>query len=132
MSKTRKITGWALTILLGLLFLASAAGKLARAEPVVKQLTDFGLKDQMLLIGAGEAISALLFLIPITHPLGVLLLSGYMGGAIVTHMQHGEPYVVQSVILALIWVSAFLRRPSMLMDPRPATLAHPTSTVSGI
>ena len=47
---------------------------------------------------------ALLFLIPVTHSLGVLLLSGYMGGAIVTHMQHGEPYVSQSVILALIWV----------------------------
>lgn len=128
MSKARKITGWALTILLGLLFLASATGKLTRAEPVVKQLTDFGLKDQVLLIGAGEAISALLFLIPITHPLGVLLLSGYMGGAIVTHMQHGEPYVVQSVILALIWVTAFLRRPWMMVDPRPEMHNQPSST----
>ena len=67
----------------------------------------------------GEPLSALLFLIPKTHPLGVLLLSGYMGGAIVTHMQHGESNVAQSVILRLIWVAGFLRRPSLLLDPRP-------------
>ena len=121
MTKARKITGWVLTALLGLLFLASAVSKFARPEAVVKQMTENGLKDQILLIGAGEAISAILFLIPVTHPLGVLLLSGYMGGAIATHMQHGEPYFAQSIILALIWVAGFLRRPWLLIDPRPAT-----------
>ena len=83
----------------------------------------WGLENELLLIGVGELVSALLFAIPKTHSLGVLLLSGYMGGAIVTHMQHGEPYVAQSVILALIWVAGFLRHPEVLesfRSPRPA------------
>lgn len=117
MPKWRKITGWVLTVLLGLLFLASAAFKFTQSEQVVKQFTALGLKDFILLIAVGELVSAILFLIPITHPLGVLLLSGYMGGAILSHMSHGESFVAQSVILLMIWVTGFLRRPSLLIDP---------------
>ena len=79
----------------------------------------WGLENHLLLIGAGELTIALLFAIPKTHSLGVLLLSAYMGGAIVTHMQHGESYVLQSVILALIWVAGYLRHPELLQSFRP-------------
>src|SRR4051812_9258032 len=77
----------------------SVTFKLIRPKPVIKQMTDFGLRNEILLIAIGELVSAILFLIPKPHPLGVLLLSSYMGGAIVTHMQHAEAYVSQSVIL---------------------------------
>jgi hypothetical protein len=116
MSRARKITGWVLTGLLSALFLASASGKLLRAAPVVDMFQKWGLGDDVILIGVGEAASALLFLIPRTHSLGLLLLSGYMGGAIVTHMQHGESYIAQSIILAVIWVTGFLRHPQVLQS----------------
>ena len=48
--------------------------------------------------------------------LGVLLLSGYMGGAIATHMQHGESYIGPSIFLALIWVAGYLRHPELLQS----------------
>src|SRR5271167_2659286 len=114
MSRARQIVGWGLTGLLSALYVASAGAKLAQIPEVVSQMQKWGLGDQVLLIGAGELTSALLFLFPRTHSLGVLLLSGYMGGAIVTHMQHGEPYLPQSVILALIWVAGYLRYPELL------------------
>ncbi len=114
MSRSRRITGWVLTGLLTALFAASAAGKLAGAAQVVEMFRKWGLENNLLLIGVGELVSALLFAIPRTHSLGVLLLSAYMGGAIVTHMQHGEAYVSQSVILVLIWVASFLRHPELL------------------
>ncbi|MDB5349758.1 MAG: hypothetical protein JWN86_1005 [Planctomycetota bacterium] len=117
MPKWRLIAGWLLTGLLGLFFIAGAIFKLLRTEMVVKQFAEIGLKDQAILIGTGELTSAALFLIPKTHPLGVLLLSGYMGGAIVTHMSHGESYVGPSIFLLLIWVAGFLRRPWLLIDP---------------
>ncbi len=117
-SRVRGVVGWILTGLLGLMFLASATAKLLRAEQVVKQMGEFGLADQVLLIGIGELVSALLFLIPRTHSLGLLLLTAYMGGAIVTHMQHGETYVTQSVMLALIWVAGYLRYPEVLQSFR--------------
>jgi hypothetical protein len=117
-SRGRRIAGWVLTGLLTALFLSSAAGKLARAAFAVEMFQKWGLGDHVLLIGAGELISALLFVISVTHSLGLLLLSGYMGGAIVTHMQHGEPYIVPSVILALIWVAGWLRHPEVLQSFR--------------
>ncbi len=87
-----------------------------KAAPVVEMLEKWGLGNEVMLIDTGELISALLFVIPRTHSLGVLLLSGYMGGAIVTHMQHGEAYVMQSIFLALIWVAGYLRYPTLLQS----------------
>lgn len=114
----RRIAGWVLTGLLTVLYVASASFKFSGAAPIVEAFEKWGLRDQRILIGVGELVSALLFLIPRTHSLGVLLLSAYMGGAIVTHMQHGEPYLFQSVILVLIWVTGFLRHPELLQSFR--------------
>jgi hypothetical protein len=117
-SKTRRIAAWILTGLLSALFVASAAAKLLQAELAVKGFTELGLGDHLLLIGVGELVSAILFFIPRTNSLGLLLLSAYMGGAIVTHMQHGQPYIAQSVILVLIWVAGYLRHPEVLQSFR--------------
>jgi len=117
-SKVRSLAAWILTGLLSLLFLFSASVKLMRPDEVVKAFANFGLGDYILLIGAGELVSAVLFLIPRTNSLGLLLLSAYMGGAIVTHMQHGEDFVAQSVILVLIWVAGYLRHPEVLQSFR--------------
>src|SRR5579885_1052477 len=123
--KARRVTAWVLTSLLCLLFVASAAAKLARAQPVVENMEKWGLGDFVILIGVGELLSALLFLIPRTTSLGLLLLSSYMGGAIVTHMQHGESFVGPSVILVLIWVAGYLRPPEVLHSFRD-TPVNPT------
>jgi hypothetical protein len=87
---------------------------------VLEVFRKWGLENHVLLIGTGEVVSALLFVIPRTHSLGVLLLSAYMGGAIVTHMQHGEAYISQSVILAVIWITGYLRHPELLQSFRTA------------
>ena len=117
MPKGRRIAGWVLSGLLAAVFISSSMGKFLGATTVVKQLADLGVKDQIILIGAGELIGVILFLVPRTHPLGVLLLSSYMGGAILAHMSHGESYIAQSVILLLIWTAGFLRRPWLFVDP---------------
>jgi hypothetical protein len=116
--KVRRIAAWVLTGLLSLLFVASAAAKLLRAQPVIENFEKWGLADYVLLIGTGELVSAVLFFIPRTTSIGLLLLSAYMGGAIVTHMQHGEAFVAQSVILVLIWVAGYLRHPEVLQSFR--------------
>ncbi|MDQ3687682.1 MAG: DoxX family protein [Acidobacteriota bacterium] len=117
-SKGRRIAAWILTGLLTLVFVGSAIGKLVRAAPVVEGMEKYGLKDHMLLIGVGELLSALLFFIPLTNSLGLLLLSAYLGGAIVTHMQNGEPYLVPSILLILVWVAGYLRHPEVLQSFR--------------
>jgi DoxX-like family len=118
-SKGARIGGYVLSGLIAALLLFSAAAKFSGGAQVVEGFTKFGLKDQILLIGVGELVSTILFLVPVTLPLGTVLLSSYMGGAILAHMSHGEAYVTQSIVLVLIWVAAWLRRPQMFLD-RPA------------
>jgi uncharacterized membrane protein YphA (DoxX/SURF4 family) len=117
--KPRRIVGWVLSVLLAALFLFSASFKLTKAEEAVKGFNEIGLGDKILLIGVGEVVSTILFLIPWTSSLGTLLLGSYMGGAIATHMEHGEGYVPQSVILILIWLAGWLRNPGLLESFTP-------------
>ena len=60
-------------------------------------------------IGIAELVSTLLYAIPRTSVLGAILLTGYMGGAIATHVRIGEPFVVQAGIGVLVWLGLFLR-----------------------
>jgi hypothetical protein len=117
-NKGLRITAWVLTGLLTALFVFSAVGKLLGAPQVSEMFQKWGLQDKAMLIGIGELLSAVLFAIPQTHRIGLLLLSAYMGGAIATHMQNGEPYVSAAVILVLVWLTAYLRDPQLL---RPGT-----------
>ncbi len=116
LSKGRKITAWILVGLMSALVIMSAAMKLmagADAEIAIN-FVKWGLEGKLTLIGAGELISAILFLIPRTSSIGVLLLSAHFGGAIATHMEHGETYFPIAIILLLIWVANYLRNPEML------------------
>ena len=101
--------------LLAALFVMSVAGKITAGSDseMAKNFIKYGLEGKLFLIAAGELISVILFITPRTSPLGVLLLSGHMGGAIATHMEHGESYVIQSIILILVWVTAAVRNPEM-------------------
>jgi hypothetical protein len=62
-------------------------------------------------IGVGELASAILLLVPRTSSLGLLLTTGFWGGAICLHMSKGEPFVLQSAFLVIIWVGGYLRVP---------------------
>lgn len=73
----------------------------------------YGLGRHVYLIGAGELITGIFLLVPRMSSLGVLLASGFWGGAIMVHMSHAEPYVLQSALLVLTWVGAYLRQPAM-------------------
>jgi len=123
-SKTRKIASWILVLLLTAVFAMSAAGKLSGQEPMKSHFEEWGLSHMTTVIAVGEIVSALLFLIPRTSSVGTLLLSSHMGGAICIHMAHGELYVIQSIILVLVWVTQYLRYPELLVSfqrrPGPA------------
>lgn len=116
MSKTRKISAWILVGLMSALFIMSATMKLmagADAEIAVN-FVKWGLEGKLMLIGTGELIATILFLIPRTSSLGVLFLSAHLGGVITTHMEHGEMFIPQAIMLLLVWVANYLRNPEML------------------
>lgn len=72
------------------------------------------LGDWRIIIAIGEIVSSLLFLIPKTNKIGLLLLSSYMGGAIIIHMTGGMSIILPSVVLILVWITGFLRNPELL------------------
>ncbi len=112
-SRTIKIIGWVLSGLISAFLLFSALGKLS--GQMTGMMIGWGFTEgEVTMIAVGELISVILFLIPRTSSLGLLVLSSYMGGAIATHMQAAPPadsYVVPSIILVAIWIASALRVP---------------------
>jgi hypothetical protein len=108
-----KLAGLVLHILIGGLLVFTGSQKVLGLAPP-EALAKFGLGEQVRLIGAGAVLTALLLLIPRTSSLGILLTSSFWGGAICIHMAHGEPYLVQAVLLVLSWAGAYLRNPATL------------------
>lgn len=116
LSKAKKTITWILVGLMSALFILSATMKLMASADVeiAKNFVKWGLEGKLMLIGIGELVAALLFLIPRTSSLGVLLLSAHLGGAIVTHMSNTEMFVPQVIMLLLVWFANYLRNPEML------------------
>lgn len=108
-SKVRKIAAWVIAGALTALYLFSAYGKLSNPA----QMAGMKLADWGTIIAIGEIVSSLLFLVPQTNKIGTLLLSSYMGGAIIIHMTNGMSIGMPSAILIFVWVVAFLRNPEL-------------------
>ena len=110
-SKTRQIIGWTISGALTVLFLYSAAGKLF-LQP--EQMGQMHLANWRVIIAFGEITSALLFLYPRTNVYGTLLLSSYLGGAIIIHTTGGISILLPAVVLIMVWVIGFIRNPELL------------------
>ena len=62
-------------------------------------------------LGVVELISAALYLIPQTAAIGAILLTGYLGGAIATHVRLGEEFTAPAVLAVVFWLGLVLRQP---------------------
>jgi hypothetical protein len=106
----KMIGGWVLHgLIAGIMILAGSAKVLGFFPP--EEVAKLGLSLPIQVIGVGELASAILLLIPRTSSLGLLLTSGFWGGAICLHMSKAEPFVMQSVFLLITWVGGYLRVP---------------------
>jgi hypothetical protein len=108
------MTGTVLIALCGVALLGSAGTKLAGVKGAVRALENNGFAGRVALIGAGEALSAALFLIPQTRPIGLLLVSAHLGGAIATHMQHRQSIVPPAAFLGAVWLGVWLNHASLV------------------
>ena len=126
----KTIVGWVLHGLVGgSMILAGSAKTFGLFPP--DQVAKMGLSLPIQVIGIGELVSAILLLVPHTASLGVLLTSGFWGGAICLHMSKGEPFVLQSVFLLLTWVGAYLRVPGTFASFAVYSLAErPTANAT--
>jgi hypothetical protein len=125
----KTITGLVLHVLIaGIMILAGSVKLLGWFPP--EAVAQLGLSGWIPVIGVGEVATAILLLIPRTSSLGVLLASSFWGGAICLHMSRDTPFVVQSALLVLTWVGAYLRVPEMFRSFSASSLAAQPSQVA--
>jgi hypothetical protein len=113
-SKKMFWAGWILTTLMVLMFLFSAVMKFIMPPDVVEGFAHLELPESFALgLGILELACAVIYLVPRTAVLGAILLTGYLGGAILTHLRVGDPFVSPIVVGVLVWGGIFLREPRL-------------------
>ena len=108
---------WAGRVLSGLavLFLLfDAIGKLMQPVQVIEGTTQLGWPASVILpLGIIQVICLILYLFPRTSVLGAILWTGYLGGAVATHVRLGNPLfshiLFPTYIAALLWGGLWLR-----------------------
>ena len=114
-SKALNITGWILTALVGLFMIgASASGKFFEFPGKEEMMGKLRIPLTLLpTIGVLEIAVTLLYLIPRTSFLGAILMTGYLGGALCTHLLVGDPWFFPLIIGVLAWLGLAFRQPTL-------------------
>ncbi len=123
---TRAIwTGRVLSAFPVLMLTLDAGAKIARLTPVIEGTVQLGYPASTVLpIGLILLACVVVYVIPRTAPLGAVLLTGYLGGAIATHVRVGSPLLTHE--LAPIYVAAFIWGGLYLRDPRVRAVLRST------
>jgi hypothetical protein len=96
--------------LLSLLFVMSAVMKLKGGTDVIEGMAHLGLSGSLLVpLGILEVSCVALYLIPATSMLGAILLTGYLGGAILAHLRVDDAFIFQVVLGVCVWLGVYLR-----------------------
>jgi hypothetical protein len=115
-SQSSRTTGLILSGIAVLFLLFDSLGKLLKVAPVVEGTAQLGYPETVIIpIGVILLICVVIYVIPRTAILGAVLLTGYMGGAIATHVRVGSPLLTHVMfpiyVSLLVWGGLFLRDP---------------------
>ena len=106
--------GTASTTLAALFLTFDTVLKVLKLRPAIDGTVSLGYPvESVQMIGFVELACLVLYLVPRTSVLGALLLTGYLGGAIATHVRIGNPlftHILFPIYVALfIWGGLYLR-----------------------
>ncbi len=110
----RPWAGYILSAIPILFLLMDSVGKFLKPEPVVTGTVELGYSESVIIpLGIVLLICTLLYAVPQTAILGAILLTGYLGGAVATHVRVGSPlftHILFPVYLGVfIWLGLYLR-----------------------
>jgi hypothetical protein len=113
-SNTRRLAGRIMAGLAVLFLLFDSVTKLMKIRPVLEAFTELGYPDSLARgIGALLLVSLVLYVIPRTSVLGAIVLTGFLGGAVASHLRIGDPLVSHvlfpTYVGALLWGGLYLR-----------------------
>ena len=110
--------GWIISVLPVAMLVMSGVMKLQKPPEVLQGIEKLGWGEDLLLnLAIVEIGCAVIYLMPPTAILGAILLTGYLGGAIATHMRVGDPFVPNMTVPILLgvfaWLGVYLREPRL-------------------
>jgi hypothetical protein len=112
-SKGALWTGWVMSALPALFLLFDGAMKLVKPEVVVKTTVELGYPESVITpLGVVLLACTVLYLIPQSAVLGAILLTGYLGGAVASHLRHEDgPFAIFFPVVfgAILWGGLVLR-----------------------
>lgn len=115
------LCGRVLTGLGAAMLLFSGAVKLAAPQPVLDSMVELGWPTSATTgLGLLELGCTLLYLWPRTSRLGIVLVTGYLGGAVATHLRRLDPWL--SHTLFPVWLGAALWLALLLRDAELRTV----------
>ena len=107
-SKKALWAGYIMSAIPVLMLLFSAAMKFAKPPPVMEGLKHLGLPESLVFgLGVLEVACTLLYVIPGTSVLGAILLTGYLGGAVLAHLRVGDAFIGPVIFGVLVWGGPF-------------------------
>lgn len=110
LSKGKVWAGMSLTGIVTVVLLGSAIAKILGVPQMVDGLTHAGIpRGAIVPIAAVELSCLALYLFPRSAVLGALLLTGYFGGATVTHIIGRENFIPPLIIGLWIWGGVYFR-----------------------
>ena len=112
--KYRPRAGTIMTGIAILFLLVDSIGKLIPLAPVVEGSLQLGYPESTIrVIGIILMICVIAYAVPRTSVLGAILLTGYLGGAVATHLRVGSPPLTHTLfpiyVGVLIWGGLMLR-----------------------
>ena len=117
-SKAQKWTGYVLSTLVVLFLLVDSVMKVLKLPIVLDASAKLGFSASFVFtIGVILLLCVILYVVPQTSVLGAILLTGYLGGAVCTHLRLGSPlfgYIFFPTYLgAMVWLGLYLREPRL-------------------
>ena len=113
-SKTKRWISYIMSGLVILFMLMDSIMKFVKPQQVIDGTIALGFgEEHLFIIGALGLISTLLYAFPRTSVLGAILLTGYFGGAVATHLRLSNPLFSHTLFTVyfgiLIWGGLWLR-----------------------
>ena len=113
-----RIAGIVCTSIAALFLTFDTILKVLRLGPAVEGTTALGYPaDAVLWIGGIELVCLILYLAPRTAVLGAVLMTGYLGGAVATHVRISSPLLTHTIfpiyVAVFLWVGLYLREPRL-------------------
>jgi hypothetical protein len=116
-SKGMLWTGRILSGLMALFFVFDGVGHLMKPAPVVEAFARLGYPlSASVGIGLLALICTAIYVTPKTSILGAILLTGYLGGAVATHVRAGSStfeIIFPAILGGLVWLGLLVRDPEL-------------------